>query len=188
MWHARPRCADSGSALRGRCARRRWRRYGCGTGDLLAPFEKRGLAVLGIDGSKVSQKYSAIRNLVVFDLRKKYEPESKYDLCICLEVAEHIEQRYSNVLVGNLISSSPDNIIFSAAPPGQGGRDHANLKPYEWWIQKFNKHGFEFREQLTERFKREMKKFPSIQRYYVDNLLIFGKGQKQSGENLQQIE
>ena len=150
--------------------------FGCGTGDILAPFEKRGIEILGIDGSKANKKYSRIHkdNFLLFDLRKKCTCQKKYDLCICLEVAEHIEEAYSDVLIKNLVSSS-STIVFTAAPPGQGGVDHYNEKPFAWWIQKFKEHGFKFDEQCTVRLKQQWARIPDIYPFYVDNLMIFRK-------------
>lgn len=150
--------------------------FGCGTGDVLAAFENKGLVVLGIDGSKACRRHSRLsdKNFLLFDIRNKYSSDTKYDLCFCLEVAEHIEERYSDILVENLTLSSPV-VLFSAAPPGQGGSDHCNLKPYGYWIEKFNKHGFELDRQKTEDLKAEMRNMRGVQEYYIDNLHVFFK-------------
>jgi len=148
--------------------------FGCGTGDMIAPFEKKGIKILGVDGSKANKKYSRIsdNNFQLYDLRKKYYCKEKYDLCLCLEVAEHIEEKYSGILVDTLVSSS-STIFFTAAPPGQGGIDHCNEKPPNWWIKKFRKVGFELDKQCTNRLKKEMRKILGIDTHYIDNLLIF---------------
>ncbi len=148
--------------------------FGCSIGVILSSFEKKGIEILGIDGSKMSKKYSLINkdNFVLFDLRDKYDCGRKYDLCLCLELGEHIEEKYSDILVGNLVRSS-STIIFSAAPPSQTGDCHFNLKPYEWWIEKFKKFNFALNEELTNNFKKKIQDIPHIPSYYRSNILIF---------------
>jgi len=148
--------------------------FGCGTGDLLHLFEKKGTEILGIDGSRANRNHCKINkdNFLLFDIRNKYKSKKKYDLCLCLEVAEHIEERYSDILINSLARSSP-NIVFTAAPPGQEGLNHVNLKPYDWWIRKFEGINFKFDKSLTEYLKREMTKIPDIHAWYIKNLLVF---------------
>ena len=150
--------------------------FGCGSGDLLAPFEKKGVEVLGIDGSAANRDHSeiSVNNFQLFDIRNAYRPKKRYDLCICLEVAEHIAEKYSDVLINNLTGSS-SAILFSAAPPGQEGTEHINLKPSKWWIDKFKISGFRFESHLTTRLKEEMININGVQDYYINNLLVFKK-------------
>lgn len=149
--------------------------FGCGTGDILSPFEKKGIAVLGIDGSKSNKKHSKINqsNFLVFDLRDIYKPKKSYDICFCFEVAEHIAEKYSDGLILSLTQAS--SIILFTASPSLGGVDHINVHPLEWWINKFQKYDFEFNHSLTSTLKEEMGKIPDIQSWYIDNLLVFKK-------------
>jgi len=148
--------------------------FGCSIGVILADFEKRGIDILGIDGSAMSRKYSLVgkKNFLLFDLRRKLNMKRKYDLCLCLETAEHIEERYSDILIGN-ISQSSSNVIFSAAPPEQTGDCHFNLKSREWWVEKFKKFNFEPDSQSTEAFKNRIKNIPGVPSYYISNIMIF---------------
>ena len=148
--------------------------FGCGTGDILAHFQARGISVFGIDGSKACLKCLTIskNNFMLFDLRNRYKSNKKYDICICFEVGEHIEEKYSERLVENLTQSS-STILFTAAPPGQNGEHHINLKPREWWVEKFLEYSFSFDKQLTNRLIKDMEKIPNIQPCYVNNLMVF---------------
>lgn len=147
---------------------------GCGTADILAPFEKRGVDVLGIDGSRVCRRHSRIKqdNFLLFDLRKPYQAGRKFDLCLCMEVAEHIEDRYSDTLIRTVAGLS-GTIIFTAAPPGQAGPDHINLKPYGYWIEKFKRRGFALNEKLAGDLKNGMKSIAGLHPWYFDNLMVF---------------
>ena len=59
-----------------------------------------------------------------------------------LEVAEHIPLQSADGFVENLVRHSDGIIFFSAAPPGQGGEFHVNEQPYDYWRQKFRRHGY----------------------------------------------
>ncbi|EKD25752.1 MAG: hypothetical protein ACD_79C01527G0010 [uncultured bacterium] len=150
--------------------------FGCGTGDILAPFEKRNLNVLGIDGSFSNKKYSHIRkeNFQIFDIREKYPNKNKYDLCICMEVAEHIDEKYSETLIHNITNSAPI-LIFTAAGPGQEGNDHCNLQPKSWWMEKLRKYDFEYDDNLTNDFILHMSNMNDVQSWYIENLMIYRK-------------
>lgn len=148
--------------------------FGCGTGDILAPFEKKGIDIFGLDGSKANRKNLKIKkeNFLLFDLRNKYNCSKKYDLCFCLEVAEHINENYVSILIDNLTHAS-STIVFTSAPPGQKGIDHINLQPYSWWIFKFNKSNFKVEEELTNCLKEKMTSAHCIDERYINNLLVF---------------
>ncbi len=148
--------------------------FGCGIGILLSGFERKGRDILGVDGSPSGKRYALIdkKNFIKFDLRRKFVINRKFDLCICMEVAEHIEEKYSDILVGSLTRAS-SRVLFSAAPPDQPADYHFNLKPQEWWVKKFAKFGFEFNAPLTSDLRGRIKNFPKIPWYYSRNAMIF---------------
>ena len=76
---------------------------------------------------------------------------SQFDLVTCLEVAEHIHERYSNNLVETISRHvKPGGImIFSSAPPGQSGENHVNCQPAEYWRSKFFESGLSYRKDYT---------------------------------------
>ena len=114
---------------------------GCGRGIFLEEAEKQGIEVLGIDGDYIEQDKLLIRNFMGFDLTKKLELNRKFDLAISFEVAEHIDEKFSELFVDNLTSLS-SIIAFSAAIPMQGGVGHINEQWPTYWEQKFAKRGY----------------------------------------------
>jgi hypothetical protein len=58
-----------------------------------------------------------------------------------LEVAEHLPEVHADRFV-SLLASLSDEVLFSAAIPGQGGRHHVNEQFPSYWIRKFAAHGF----------------------------------------------
>ena len=65
-----------------------------------------------------------------------------FDLVISLEVAEHLPPSSADNFIETLVDAAKDYILFSAATPGQGGEDHSNEQPHEYWHHKFASKGF----------------------------------------------
>jgi hypothetical protein len=148
---------------------------GCATGDLVECFNNSGVKAYGIEGSSNAEPFLTCGNHIFFlDVRKKLNLDERFDLCICFEVAEHIEKEYSDQFVDNLVSLS-DKILISAAPPGQGGHYHVNCQPYEYWEDKFRTRGYNSIEAIADMVKKELypwRKKPGIKAYF-NNLLYF---------------
>lgn len=106
-------------------------------------------------------------NYFEWDLRKPIEIEvRKADYVLCLEVAEHIEEQYADVLIDNLCALG-DTIIFSAAIPYQGGTGHCNEKFQSYWGEKFAERGYR-----GEVFN-EIRNNKSICLWYRQNTIIY---------------
>jgi SAM-dependent methyltransferase len=118
---------------------------GCGQGVWLSVFARNGISdYTGIDGSYVNPQSLQIpnQNFIPTDLNEYFTvPNRAYDLAICLEVAEHLSPSMSDYLIEKLTSASPV-VLFSAAIPGQGGVDHRNEQPFQYWYEKFKARGF----------------------------------------------
>ena len=125
---------------------------GCATGLYLKRFLETGIVVLGIDNTPKVFEANVIPadNIIIFDIRKPFPSKKEFDLCLCIEVAEHIEEEYADVLIDNLCKASK-TIVFSAATPGQGGVGHVNCQPKEYWIEKFKKRGYVLEKTRTEK-------------------------------------
>jgi SAM-dependent methyltransferase len=117
---------------------------GCGSGLFLTPFMPHGVKVFGVDGEKTGGFLLDESEFKQADLR---EPQDfgKFDLAICLEVIEHLQPEYEDILV-ETIAKSADVIAFSGAKPGQVGTNHYNCQTQEYWREKFKAHGFEWSE------------------------------------------
>jgi len=123
---------------------------GCGTGTFLKIFEKEGITdIMGFDGEWVNKdillKNISSDKFQEVDLEKEVPINRKYDLAICLEVLEHIDNSFADVAVKTLTRLS-DIIVFSAAIPGQGGQNHVNEQWYGYWVSKFRKYNYIFHD------------------------------------------
>jgi len=117
---------------------------GCGRGYWLKAWQELGSETLvGWEGSWIdaSQMIDPGIQLKVVDLNQRLEVDRKFDLAMSLEVAEHLAVESAELFVSGLASSS-DLVLFSAAYPNQGGRNHFNEQPPSYWAALFKQHGF----------------------------------------------
>ncbi|NJL70660.1 MAG: class I SAM-dependent methyltransferase [Candidatus Competibacteraceae bacterium] len=102
--------------------------------------------VLGVDGSNMVEHLQIPReNFREIDLRADWSLGRRFDLVLCLEVAEHILPESADGLVGR-ISGHTDRVFWCAAVPNQGGWEHLNEQPAEYWTAKFEARGFARKE------------------------------------------
>jgi len=134
---------------------------GCGLGNFLSVFKKHGVKeVLGLDGHWVNVNDLQIekKEFLITDLERPITLEKRYNLVICLEVAEHINAGSTDTFVENLVNAG-DIILFSAAIPGQGGQNHVNEQWPDYWIRKFDKYRYNFYDVLRPYFWNNEKIF-----------------------------
>lgn len=144
---------------------------GCGRGTWLREWKKAGaIEVHGIDG-----KYLHLHNLAIrehqftsVDVSRPVSLNRKFDLVTSLEVAEHLPNKSSDVFVQNLVNHG-SKIMFSAASVGQGGTNHTNERPLEFWRAEFLKHDFAVFDFLRPRICRDTR----IEPWYRYNTLLY---------------
>ena len=105
---------------------------GCGPGtyvDALRTFEinARGIDIDNRVIGKEHLKYQSLFDLTTDDIA---------DTVICLEVAEHIEESKSDLVVSKVVDAVRKTLIWTAAAPGQGGIGHINCQPKKYWEDK----------------------------------------------------
>lgn len=147
---------------------------GCGTGGLLCAVKELGVPrLLGVDGLAEAVAASRKRGLEVVeaDLCQPQTLRAGFDLVTCFEVAEHLPETAADALVSTL-SSGPDRLVFSAATPGQGGEGHINEQPREYWIEKFQTHGWKYDRSVTESLMQEWER-AGANRWYYQNVIAF---------------
>jgi SAM-dependent methyltransferase len=128
---------------------------GCGTGWILAELAERGVSVRGIEGSRHAIEHSRIPDRIVRANLERGVPDlGRFDVCICIEVAEHLPRRASEPLVRGLAGMS-DRVVFTAARPGQGGTHHVNEQPPEFWDALFEAQGL-VRSRLEEELRGDV--------------------------------
>jgi SAM-dependent methyltransferase len=145
---------------------------GCGTGVWLASFKEAGVPrVFGLDGGAAAEQDQLEIELDEFrvtDLEKDIDLDDSFDLCLCLEVAEHLTHRAAPVIVRNLCKLS-DVVLFSAAIPGQRGNHHLNERWPSYWTDLFASEGYEVLDMIRGRIWNDAR----VEWWYRQNLLLF---------------
>jgi SAM-dependent methyltransferase len=118
---------------------------GCARGTWLRAWAAAGADdIQGVDGNYVDRTTLQIpaHLFTPHELSTPVDLGRKFDLVQSLEVGEHIATSASDTFVANIVRHARNLILFSAAPPGQGGEFHINEQPYDFWRAKFAKAGF----------------------------------------------
>lgn len=154
---------------------------GCGIGTWLKVAKDHGVSdVLGIDGDYVDKSQLKIdtAEFVEKDLEKPFDLGRKFDLAICLEVAEHLKESSAANFVASLTKHA-DVILFSAALPGQGGQRHINEQWPDYWSNLFSKSGFS----MTDPIRGRIWNNEAVDWWYRQNIfLVIRDGSALSGE------
>lgn len=133
---------------------------GCGSGQILWWLKtKYNISVLGYEGSPAAAKLwkPEIRDHIrLADCAVAIQDDFKADVVVCLEVAEHLREHEAGPLVNNICRLSSKYVIFSAAPPGQGGKNksHFNEQPWEYWAKKFKTYSFKLDQHVNRKFHK----------------------------------
>jgi SAM-dependent methyltransferase len=117
---------------------------GCGNAAWLKVFTDHGIIdVLGVDGDWVlkDELKIPVERFLTFNIEQALDLHRKFDLALCLETAEHLDEHFAPVLIKTLVDHS-DVIVFSAAVPGQPGDRHINLKEPAYWSKLFRDYGY----------------------------------------------
>lgn len=153
---------------------------GCGTGAWLKAFAERvkGLEVTGIDGDYVDRSKLLFDQdrFVAADLTRLVRIDGRYDLALCLEVAEHLPPRYGRGLVAALTGSAP-LVLFSAAIPGQPGTRHVNLQWPFYWRALFAERGFVRLDPVRRRVWQDER----VEWWYQQNIFLFANQEALDG-------
>jgi hypothetical protein len=146
---------------------------GCGVGTWLSEFKRRGVSkIKGIDGGKPDEEHFLIdaREYHNEDITTGFKEREKCDLALSLEVAEHLEPRYAKKYVHNFCTLS-DVLLFGAAAPGQGGKNHFNERWPSYWLDLFQQEGFQIFDVVRPLIWYDTR----VEWWYRQNTFIFVK-------------
>lgn len=145
---------------------------GCGTGEFLNVFKESGIKdFLGVDGEYAKNDLVIPQeNFVAIGLENSLKIDRKFDLVVCLEVAEHLSASRAKGFVKELMNLAPI-ILFSAAIPGQGGTNHVNEQWITYWIDLFAENNYLPVDAIRKHIWRDKRVKP----WYRQNIIILCK-------------
>ncbi|MEV8532456.1 class I SAM-dependent methyltransferase [Streptomyces sp. NPDC051211] len=145
---------------------------GCGTGAWLAAAQRLGAeTILGIDGGRVAEDARHIPpdGFLARDLAHPLRLDGRrFDLAVCMEVAQQLDPVRADSLVGDLCTLS-DVVLFSAAIPGQTGTGHRNEQWPNYWRDRFGQWGYALVDCLRARLWDD----PEIEPRYAQNAYLY---------------
>lgn len=144
--------------------------FGCGLGSYLSALQIAGFKNLtGFEGDPPHEK--KFSNIVCHDLTKPISVPKKGS-CIFLEVAEHVPREFEQTLLSNVSSACNKKMIMSWATRGQGGHGHVNELNNNEAIDKLEKFGFKYMNELS----KEVRALNHGSAHWFQNtLLVFEK-------------
>ncbi|NJM37001.1 MAG: methyltransferase domain-containing protein [Akkermansiaceae bacterium] len=154
--------------------------FGCGPGTWLKAAKEMGVSdLLGIDGTDAIK--FANPNLIQFfyhaDITKPVNLKRKFDVALCLEVAEHVDEYFASHLI-EILTAHADVIYFSAACPDQPGQHHVNCQWPSYWQNLFNQKGFDCYDEL----RWQIWDNTQIEPWYRQNIFMARKADKIAGK------
>lgn len=151
---------------------------GCGVGAWLAAFRDLGKVedYLGFDGD-----YIKAQNLLIppdHFVTKNLEEmpiacERTFDLAVSLEVGEHLTEETALPFVECLTRLAPV-VLFSAAIPGQGGKNHINEQWPAYWAELFSKFQYVPVDCIRKRFWHD----EEVSWWYSQNAMLYVKADR----------
>lgn len=156
---------------------------GCAIGEYVAGFLDRGITSWGIEGSEAAEEFAKTQCISYYDLRlplpsvmtASYNADKRLsDLCMSLEVAEHIDEEYSDIYLNNLCALSK-TILMTAAGPGQKGVGHVNCQEKGYWEDKMRQRGYMRQPQLEVAFASALEAKTNRREVlvYAKNAMVF---------------
>ena len=150
---------------------------GCGTGVYVAEFRALGWDALGFEHNAYARKFGRDRyglNLAPFDLSAGDIAVPPSELAISIEVAEHLPERLAHRLV-DLCCASSNQVIFSAAHPGQPGQGHIFCQPRSYWEHEFELRNFELDRKRTADLTNNLEIAIGASHWLVKNLAWYSR-------------
>jgi hypothetical protein len=147
--------------------------FGCALGTWLSVWQQAGVAdVQGVDGDYLKGQALEFDAALIRldDLTRHIDLGRRFDLVQSLEVAEHLPLAAAATFVATLVRHG-DIVLFSAAPPGQGGEYHVNEQSYGFWRDLFAGHGYA----LFDAVRGMIAGDDSIRYWYRYNSFLFVK-------------
>jgi SAM-dependent methyltransferase len=115
---------------------------GCALGFLVETLRERGVPAYGVDISEfaIASVHLSIKPFCWVGSLADPLPQ-RYDLVVTIEVLEHIPAADGERVIANLCAYT-DDILFSSTPFDYKEATHCNVRPPEYWAERFARHGF----------------------------------------------
>ena len=151
--------------------------FGAANGFYLVPFYEAGCRVCGVEGTAHWLDPMARRigreNCAIVDLRKLIDLGRKFELALCIEVLEHLEEGCAEMAVKNIVRHG--KTLFVTASSRKGGFRHLNPQSKSYWVNLFGRNGAVFQKVLTDELQASFAVRSEVERlrWLREDLMIF---------------
>jgi hypothetical protein len=145
--------------------------YGCGHGLLVECLINENVDAYGLEGSDSAKEIWNKENFnkyQIYDFTKDDNiyiiPKTEY--VISTEVAEHLDKKYAEKFIKNLLVNDPKLVFFGAATVFQDrgqNPSHINEQPFMYWVNLFNNYGYDI----------DLKETYELKRFFGENIKLF---------------
>lgn len=123
---------------------------GSGRGHAAKWFHEQGLKSLAIEGMEENCRL-AVHPTTCVDLTEGTF-SAEVDMVNCIEVVEHVEEKYLNNLLNALCCGK--FIFMTHGKPKQRGHHHVNNQPTSYWVTHLSNNGFKLLDEDSKEIKR----------------------------------
>jgi len=137
--------------------------FGCGPGMYCEYYAMTGVDLVhGVEPNPMDSKLFDIGEnckFFPFDITREEIPAeiqaTRYDLIMSVEVLEHIDRDYHDLVFDFFCEKSTRVIVFSGARPDQKGTGHIACRDESDWRSEFVKRGWHFDAGMTQAIRDE---------------------------------
>ncbi len=148
---------------------------GSGTGVYMHELHRHGLEVVGYEYIPHARRLTKRRygfDIKPFDINDFKGVDKRYDLSLCIEVAQYFTPGQADVLIRHMVKAAP-LILFSSARPNQEAYGTVNKQPREWWVERFGRQGAHLNVDATEKLENHLNANLRRLRFLAGNMGIY---------------
>ena len=124
---------------------------GCGPGGMVRLAQMRNLFSLGIDGDWEVPKEKEAK-ILIHDFTTGPAPlDREFDLGWSVEFLEHVDEQYQDNYMQAFARCK--YVACTAAGPGAPGHHHVNCQLPTYWLDVFDKYGFDYDDETTQEIR-----------------------------------
>lgn len=144
---------------------------GCGLGYYAKELSSVGFNVKAYEGTVGIEEISYYKPIFPIDLTV-YNDLEKGNV-ICLEVGEHIDSKYEDIVFDNICFNCSATAIVSWALLYQDGLGHVNCRPNQWVIEQMWKRNFQLDYEKTNSLRSI--DFDVWSAFFNQSIFVFNK-------------
>jgi len=124
---------------------------GCGPAGMVELACKMGVDAQGIDGDFEVERPDVL--VTIHDYASgPSKLELEVDLVWSCEFVEHVYEEYLPNFMADFQRGK--TVFMTFAPPNTPGHHHVNCNTKEYWIDVFNRYGFDYSDELTDQLRK----------------------------------